>query len=150
MSELAKEVSVRNKKATFEFEIVDTYTAGIVLKGTEIKSIRLGKVSIAEAYCFFEREELWVKGMNISVYDKGTYNNHEPLRTRKLLLQRQELIKLERQTEEKGLTIIPLKLFSTAKGLIKLDIALARGKKVHDKRASIKEKDIKRELDRHS
>ncbi|MFN8415091.1 MAG: SsrA-binding protein SmpB [Cytophagaceae bacterium] len=148
MSDLSKDISIKNKKASFEYEFIDTYTAGIVLKGTEIKSIRQGKASIAEGYCFFEKGELWIKGMNISVYDKGTYNNHEPLRARKLLLNKDELDKLERKSEEKGLTIIPLKLFSTSRGFVKLDIALARGKKLHDKRASIKEKDIKREIDR--
>lgn len=148
MSDLSKDISIKNKKASFEYEFVDTYTAGIVLKGTEIKSIRQGKASISEAYCFFEKGELWIKGMNISVYENGTYNNHEPLRARKLLLNKDELEKLERKSEEKGLTIIPLKMFSTSRGFVKLDIALARGKKLHDKRASIKEKDIKREIDR--
>ena len=147
-SRFQKNVSIRNKKATFEFEIIDKFTAGIVLRGTEIKSIREGKASLQEAYCYFHKEELMVKGMHIGVYLEGTHTNHEPTRERKLLLQKRELIKLLEKKQEKGLTIVPLRLFISDRGLAKLDIALAKGKKIHDKRQSIKEKDVKRELDR--
>ncbi len=141
-------VNIRNKKASFEFEFVDKYTAGIVLQGTEIKSIRENKASLQEAYCYFKKEELFIKGMHIAVYAEGTYTNHEPTRERKLLLQKKELTKLFEKKQEKGLTIVPYRLFLNGKGLAKLEIALARGKKIHDKRNSIKEKDLKRELDR--
>lgn len=141
-------IQIKNKKAFFEFEIIEKYTAGIVLTGTEIKSIRLGKANFIDAYCHFVNGELWVKGLNIAEYDWGTYNNHDPRQERKLLLNKKELVKLSRQSQEKGLTIVALKLYTNDKGYAKLDIAIARGKKSHDKRESIKEKDSKRELDR--
>jgi SsrA-binding protein len=145
---LQKTVNIKNKKASFEYFFLDEYTAGMVLTGTEIKSIREAKVSMADAYCIFHKGELFVKNLNISKYDNGTYYNHDPLRERKLLLSRKELRKLEGKLTDKGLTIIPTRLFINDKGLAKLDIALAKGKKLYDKRESIKEKDIKRDQER--
>lgn len=141
-------ISIKNKKAYFQFEIIETYTAGIVLTGTEIKSIRQSKASMVDAYCKFINGELWLTGMHIAEYDFGTYNNHEPKRERKLLLNRIELRKLFRSSKEKGLTIVALKLFVNPKGLAKVDIGLARGKKLHDKREDLKKKDSKREMER--
>lgn len=141
---------IRNKRATFEFEIIEKFIAGIVLTGTEIKSIRMGKANFLDAYCHFVNGELWVKGLNISEYDWGTYNNHDPRQERKLLLNRKELNKLSRLSQEKGLTIVALKLFINDNGYAKLEIAIARGKKTHDKRENLKEKDAKREMDRFS
>lgn len=141
-------VVIRNKRATFDYEILDRYVAGIQLFGTEIKSIRDGKASLTETYCTFIKDELWVKNMNISAYFFGTYNNHEPRRDRKLLLQKKELNKLIRATKETGNTIVPIKMFINDKGLAKLEIGLARGKKMYDKRQTLKEKDDKREMDR--
>ncbi len=141
-------ISIKNKKAYFQYEILDTYTAGIVLTGTEIKAIREGRASMVDAFCRFINNELWLTGMHIAEYSFGTYNNHEPKRERKLLLTRTELRKLARSTQEKGLTIVALKLFVNAKGLAKVDIGLARGKKTHDKREDLKQKDAKREMDR--
>lgn len=143
-----KEVSIRNKRATFEFEIIDSYTAGIVLHGSEIKSIREGRASISEAYCIFKNEELWVKSMHINEYKMATHYQHEPLRLRKLLLSAKELAKLRAKVKERGFTIVPLRLFVNERGFAKLEIALARGKKVHDKRNTIKARDEKRDLDR--
>lgn len=143
-----QEVNVRNKRATFEFEIIDRYVAGIVLRGSEIKSVREGKVSMNDAYCQFREGELWIKNLNISEYKQATVWQHEPLRMRKLLLSKKELSKLLAKVKERGFTIIPLRLFMNERGFAKMEIALARGKKVHDKRASIKEKDQKRDLDR--
>ncbi|VBB45650.1 SsrA-binding protein [uncultured Paludibacter sp.] len=142
------DITIKNKRATFDYEILDRFTAGIQLFGTEIKSIRDGKASLTETYCTFISDELWVKNMNISTYFFGTYNNHEPRRDRKLLLTKRELNKLVRATKETGNTIIPIKLFINEKGLAKLEIGLARGKKSYDKRQTLKEKDDKREMDR--
>lgn len=142
------DITIKNKRATFDYEILDRYTAGIQLFGTEIKSIRDGKANLTETYCTFLGDELWVKNMNISTYFFGTYNNHEPRRDRKLLLTKRELTKLIRATKESGLTIVPIKMFINEKGLAKLDIGLARGKKTYDKRQTLKEKDDKREMDR--
>lgn len=144
----SRNVNIRNKKASFEYAFVDTYVAGIELKGTEIKSIREGKASLQESYCHFFHGELYVKGMHISVYSQGSYNNHDPLRERKLLLNKKELDKIESKTKEKGLTIVPIRLFITKRGFAKLEIATAKGKKLHDKRDSIKEKDLIKEMDR--
>lgn len=144
----ANKINIKNKRAFFDFEILEKYVAGIQLAGTEIKSIRMGKASLVDAYCFFLRNELWVKGMNISEYFYGTYNNHQPVRERKLLLQRKELYKLERKTKESGLTIVPLRLFINERGLAKMELALAKGKKQHDKRETLKQKDAQREMDR--
>lgn len=144
----SNEINIRNKRAGFEFELLDKYVAGLVLMGTEIKSIREGKVNLQDGYCFFNAGELFVKGITITPYAQGTHYNHEAGRERKLLLKRSELKKLEGKVEEKGLTLVPVRLFVNAKGFAKLEIALARGKKTHDKRDSIKERDIKRELSR--
>ena len=141
-------VLIKNKKASFDYEFLDTFIAGIVLTGTEIKSIRLGKASLVDTYCVFTNGELWVKNINISAYFYGTYNNHQPRRDRKLLLNKKELRKLDRQVKETGLTIVPTKMFINERGLAKVGIALAKGKREYDKRQSIKEKDDKRMLDR--
>ena len=146
----AKHINIKNRKASFEFSFIDKYVAGLVLLGTEIKSIREGKASLQEAYCFVSNGEAFVKGMHISVYEQGTIYNHDPVRERKLLLNKTELNKLQKKSEEKGLTIIPIRLFISDRGHAKLEIALAKGKKIHDKRDSIKEKDVKRDMDRNS
>ncbi len=143
-----KIINIKNKKAGFEFEFLETYVAGIVLRGTEIKSIREGKVSLTEAYCYFSRGELFIKQMHIAPYSMAASYNHDAVRERKLLLKQKELDKLESKFEEKGLSIIPLRIFVNDKGMAKMEIALARGKKLHDKRQDIKAKDVKRELDR--
>ena len=141
-------LNIRNKRATFDYEIEEKFTAGVQLAGTEIKSIRMGKASMVDSYCYFQNNELWLKGMNVSEYFYGTYNNHVPTRERKLLLNRKELNKLQRKTRESGLTIIPLKLFMNERGFVKVEIALAKGKKNYDKRETLKTKDAKREMDR--
>jgi SsrA-binding protein len=127
---------------------LDKYVAGLVLKGTEIKSIREGKANLQDGHCYFNNGELYAKGINITPYDQGTHYNHEAARERKLLLKGSELKRLENKSEEKGLTIIPLRLFINERGYAKLEIALAKGRKIHDKRENIKEKDLKRELSR--
>lgn len=142
------ELNIRNKRATFEYEIIDRYTAGIVLRGSEIKSVREGKASINEAYCMFKDGELWVKNLNVSEYKQASVWQHEPLRMRKLLLSKKELSKLLAKVKERGYTIIALRMFLNERSFAKLEIALARGKKTHDKRNSIKAKDEKRDLDR--
>lgn len=147
-SRFSSNINIKNRKASYEYEFIDTYEAGIVLKGTEIKSIREGKVTLQDGYCFFKKGELFSKGINIAQYDQGSFYNHDPLRERKLLLHKQELEKLEKKGQDKGLTIIPVRLFINAKGFAKLLIALAKGKKLHDKRDSLKEKDMKREIER--
>ena len=140
-------VNIRNKKASFEYAFLDTYIAGIVLTGTEIKAIRMGNINLQEAYCFFSQNgELFVKNLHISKYNEGTYNNHEPMRERKLFLKKKELVKLLGKSEEKGLTIVPIRLFTNDRGFAKLEIALAKGKKLYDKREDIKSRDVKREL----
>lgn len=141
-------INIKNRKASFDYEFVETYTAGIVLTGTEIKSIRLGKVSLVDTYCYFVGGELWVKNMNIAEYFYGSYNNHNARRERKLLLTKKELRSLLNQEKNPGFTIIPVRLFINEKGLAKVVIALARGKKEYDKRQSIKEKEDRREMDR--
>ncbi|MEI9920288.1 MAG: SsrA-binding protein SmpB [Bacteroidota bacterium] len=144
----AKDVNVKNKRAHFEYELLDKYIAGIQLRGTEIKSIREGKINLQDGYCFFSNGEAFVKGINISAYEQGTHYNHVPIRDRKLLLKKSELKKLEARVEERGLTLIPVRLFINDRGFAKLEIALGRGKKIHDKRESIKDRDMKRELGR--
>ena len=144
----AKAINIKNRQATFEYELLDKYIAGIVLTGTEIKSIREGKINLQDGYGYFNNGELFVKGVNISPYAQGTHYNHEATRERKLLLKRSELKKLEARSEEKGLTLVPTRLFINDRGFAKMEIALDRGKKMHDKRDSIKERDAKRELDR--
>ncbi|MDD4631477.1 MAG: SsrA-binding protein SmpB [Proteiniphilum sp.] len=141
-------VNIKNKRATFDYELLDIYTAGIVLTGTEIKSLRQGKASLVDTYCFFEKGELWVRNMHIAEYFYGTYNNHNARRDRKLLLNKKELHKLLRLTRETGFTIIPVRLFINERGLAKLVIAVAKGKKEYDKRQSLKEKEDKRDMDR--
>lgn len=144
----AKDVNIRNRQASYEYELLDKYVAGIVLTGTEIKSIREGKINLQDGYAYFNNGELYVKGVNISPYAQGTHYNHEATRERKLLLKKSELKKLEGRTEEKGLTLVPTRLFINDRGFAKMEIALGRGKKTHDKRDSIKERDAKRELNR--
>lgn len=139
-------INIKNRRASFEYIILDRYIAGIQLFGTEIKSIRESKASLADTYCQFYDNELWVKNMHIAEYQFGSYNNHIPKRDRKLLLQRKELTKLLRQTKESGKTIIPLRLFIDENGRAKLEIALCQGKHSYDKRQSLKEKENKREL----
>lgn len=141
-------VSIKNKKASFEYFFVETYTAGIVLTGTEIKSIRMGKASLVDTYCHIINGEMWVKGMNISPYFYGSYNNHESKRDRKLLLTKREIRHLENATKQPGYTIVPTLVFIDSKGRAKVDIALCRGKKQYDKRATMKEKEDRREMDR--
>jgi SsrA-binding protein len=141
-------ISIKNRQASFEFELLDKYVAGMVLMGTEIKSIREGKVNLQDGYCYINNGELFVKGINITPYAQGTHYNHAATRERKLLLKRSEIKKLEGKIEEKGLTLIPTKLFINDRGLAKLEIAIGRGKKLHDKRDSIRERDAKRELNR--
>lgn len=141
-------VEIRNKRASFDYEFLETYDAGIVLVGTEIKSIRAGKASLVDAFCYFVEGELYVKGMNVAKYFWGSWGQHEPMRDRKLLLTKKELRHLRQSVKEKGLTIAAVKLFINDDGLAKLTIALARGKKEFDKRATIREKDIRREMER--
>ena len=141
-------VNIKNKRATFDYEFIETFTAGIVLTGTEIKSIRSGKAGLVDTYCFFSRGELWVKNMYIAEYFYGSYNNHTARRDRKLLLNKKELKKLERGTKETSFTIVPVRMFLNEKGLAKVVIALAKGKKQYDKRESLKEKDDRRDMDR--
>ena len=148
MKPTASNINIKNKRASFDYEFIDTYTAGIVLTGTEIKSIRQGKASLVDTFCFFSKGELWVKNMHVAEYFYGSYNNHATRRDRKLLLTKKELRKLERGTRETGFTIVPTRLYINEKGLAKLVIALAKGKKQYDKRESLKEKDDKRMMDR--
>ncbi len=148
MTHKAANINIRNKKATFEYELIETFTAGIQLAGTEIKSVRGGKASLIDSYCQFFGGELYVKNMHIAEYEMGTCNNHIAKRDRKLLLNRKELLKLEKKVKESGLTIVPIRLFINENGMAKLDIALARGKKVYDKREDLKRRDSEREMDR--
>ena len=145
---LQKNVKIKNRKARFEYEILDTYTAGIVLRGTEIKAIREGKASIAESFCEFSNNELYVINMTVQEYSHATNFNHAPKSERKLLLNRSELKKLEKEVKNTGLTIIPLLLFTNDKGFAKMQIALCKGKKEYDKREAIKTRDSKKQLDR--
>jgi len=146
--EFQKKINIKNKKAYFDYEIDEKYIAGMVLTGTEIKSLRMGKASLVDSYCFFIEGELFVKGINIGTYDPGTHYNHMPIRDRKLFLNKIELRKLQRKVKEKGFTIIPLLIFLSDKGYAKLEIGLAKGKREYDKRETIKQKDVNRELDR--
>jgi len=147
-SRFSNNINIKNRKASFEYQFIDKYQAGIQLQGSEIKSIREGKVSLQEAYCTFVENELYVKNMNISPYEQATHTNHDPKRDRKLLLTKKELTKLEKKYEEKGLTIVPIRLFINGKGLAKLEIALSKGKKLYDKREDIKKKDMARDMQR--
>lgn len=144
MLKAKSKIDIKNRRAGFEYEFLENYTAGIVLAGTEIKSIRAGKASLSDSYCFFDRNELYVKNVHIADYWWASYNRKDPKRDRKLLLNRKELNKLQRAVKEKGLTIVPTRLYIAANGYAKLNISLARGKKEYDKRESIKEKDLKR------
>ena len=148
MDKRTTNVNIKNRRASFDYLVIDTYTAGIVLTGTEIKSIRQSKASLVDTYCIFIGNELWVKNMHIAEYFYGSYNNHAARRDRKLLLERKELRKLQQAAKNQGFTIVPMRLFINEKGLAKLVIALARGKHEYDKRESIKERDDKREMDR--
>ena len=143
-----KNVNIRNKRATFDYEIIEEYIAGIVLVGTEIKSLRLGKASLVDSYCYFEHNELWIRNVNIAEYTWGTCNNHVPKRDRKLLLNRKELNKLQRSLQDRGLTVVGLRIFLNDRGLAKVAIGLARGRKSYDKREYLKENDAKREIDK--
>ncbi len=147
-SRFSNDINIKNKQAHFNFELLEKFVAGLVLKGTEIKSIREGKVNLQDGHCYFNNGEAFVKGINITAYAQGTHYNHEAVRERKLLLKKSELKKLEAKVDEKGLTLIPTRLFINERGLAKLEIAIGRGKKIHDKRESIKERDVKRELSR--
>ncbi len=144
----SQRINIKNKRASFDFNIIDTYKAGIVLTGTEIKSIRLGKASLVDTFCYIHNGEIWVKNMHIAEYFFGSYNNHAVRRDRKLLLNKKEIQNLQNDTKSPGFTIVPLRLFIDDNGRAKLEIGLCRGKKEFDKRESIKDKDAKRELDR--
>lgn len=148
MPKAKSKIEIRNKKASFEYELLESFTAGIVLTGTEIKSIRAGKASLVDSYCYFSVGELYVKNMHIADYWWGSFNKHDPRRDRKLLLTKRELRKLFRASREKGLTIVATRLYIAQNGFAKLNISLARGKREYDKRHSIKEKDIRRDADR--
>ena len=148
MPKAKSKIEIKNRRASFEYEFMDTFTAGIVLSGTEIKSIRAGKASLVDTYCYFVNNELYVKNMHVADYWWSSFNKHDPRRDRKLLLNRKELNKLFRASREKGLTIVATRLFIAENGFAKLNIALAKGKREYDKRHSIKEKDLRRETDR--
>lgn len=145
---IQQKISIKNRRATFDYTIIEKFTAGIVLVGTEIKSIRQGKAALVDSYCYFRGDELFVKNINISEYTEGNVYNHEPTRERKLLLQKTELRKLQKKMKDQGLTIIPLHLFISDSGYAKLEIGLAKGKKLFDKREDIKSKDIQRDINR--
>lgn len=144
----AKQINIKNRRAYFDYEIVETFNAGMVLTGTEIKSIRDGKASLADSYCVVDRGEVWAKGINISEYFYGSYNNHTARRDRKLLLQRKEIARLEKAASDAGFTIDPLRIFINDRGFAKLQIGIAKGKRQYDKRQAIKQRDDKRDLAR--
>jgi SsrA-binding protein len=146
--EIKGQIRIANKKAGFLYNLVKKYSAGIILSGTEVKAIRMGRVSINEAFCYFKKSELYIKNMNVGEYDFGTYLNHIPNRERKLLLKKSEINQLLTKVKEKGLTIVPVELSINERGFIKIEVSLAQGKKVFDKRDAIKNKDNKREMDR--
>lgn len=145
---IEKHIEIRNRRASFEYFFIEKFTAGVMLMGTEIKSIRQGKVNLTDAYCLFLNEELYIRQMNISKYNEGTHYNHEPLRDRKLLLTKKEIKKLQNKLKDQGLTIVPTRMYISDRGFAKIDIALAKGKKLYDKRDTIKEKDVKRSMER--
>ncbi len=145
---IVKQVDIRNRRASFEYVFLEKYTAGIVLSGTEIKSARQGKVNLQDAYCLILNDELFIRQMNISLYTEGTHYNHEPLRDRKLLLTKREIKRLSEKLKDQGLTIVPIRMFTNERGFAKVEIALAKGKKLYDKRDSIKERDVERDLQR--
>lgn len=148
MSKVASTINITNRKAGFNYFITESWEAGIMLTGTEIKAIRQGKANLNDAYCFFKDDELWIKNLHISEYDDGGYSNHAPKRDRKLLLHRHQLRKMQSKLREKGVTIIPVKLYLSDRGFAKLEIGLARGKKLYDKRETIKQAEAKREMGR--
>ena len=141
-------ITIKNKRASFDYELLETFTAGLVLTGTEIKSIRLGKASLVDTFAIVEHGEVWVKNMYVAEYFFGTYNNHAPRRDRKLLLNRKEIRRLQTAAKDRGFTLVPTRLFINERGLAKLVLAIARGKKEYDKRQSIRERDDRREMDR--
>lgn len=145
---MQNKINIKNKRAYFDYEIMEKLSAGMVLTGTEVKSIRNGKVSLGDSYCFIREGEMFIKGMQIAEYKFGTYNNHSPERERKLLLLRKEIKRMDRKTRETGNTIVPLRIYFSNSGYAKIDLALAKGKKQYDKRESIKQKDAKRQMDR--
>jgi SsrA-binding protein len=142
-------VSISNRRARFEYEIIDSYEAGIVLKGSEVKSLRAGKANFQDSYALVKNGEVWLLNMHINPYEQANQFNHDPVRTRKLLLNKREIAKMQSETNEKGLTLIPLKLYFKH-GIVKVELGIAKGKKLHDKRESIKERDVEREMRRHS
>ena len=148
MAKISNTVNIENRRAKFDYEWIETFTAGLVLKGTEIKSIREGKAGLSDSYCYFVNDELFVRNLHIAEYGNASFYSHDPMRERKLLLTRQELSKLLKKVKDQGLTIIPTKLFISEKGFAKLNIALARGKKQFDKREDIKKRDVEREMNR--
>ena len=145
---IQKSVNIQNRRASYEYQFLQKYVAGIMLSGTEIKSIREGNVNLTDGFCTFLQQELWLNQVNIAKFTEGTYNNHEPTRPRKLLLNKRELNQLQKKLQEQGLTVIPIRLFITDRGFAKVEIALAKGKKLFDKREDIKERDVKREMQR--
>jgi SsrA-binding protein len=145
---MSSSVNIKNKKASFEFHFIETFTAGMQLTGSEIKSIRASKASISEAYCYVENSQVYIKGMHITPYENGGYANHEPYRIRKLLLNKKEITKIEKKVKERGITLVPFKVFISESGYAKMEIALAKGKKLYDKREDLKSKDAKRAIDR--
>jgi len=147
-SRFSNDIQIKNRKAGFLYEFIEKFEAGIVLKGTEVKSLREGKASIQEAYCYLKKGEAFIKGMNISPYSNASFESHDIVRDRKLLLKKRELEKIREKREEKGLTIVPLRIYLTKRGFAKIEIVLAKGKKIYDKREDIKKKDQKRELER--
>ena len=148
MANEQKKINIRNKRATFDYEIIEEFVAGVVLVGTEIKSIRAGRASLTDSFCYFDKGELWIRGVNIAEYAWGTCNNHAPRRDRKLLLTGRELLRLARASQDKGLTIVGLRLFLSDRGLAKIVVGLARGRKSYDKREYLKENDAKRDMDK--
>lgn len=148
MTKILNNINIENRRAKFDFLFIEKYVAGLVLTGTEIKSIREGKAGLSDSYCFFKADGLYIKNMHIAEYSKGTHYNHEPTRERKLLLNKTEINKLQKKLKDQGLTIIPIRLFISQSGYAKLEIALAKGKKEFDKRESIKKRDTEKELQR--
>ena len=142
-------INIVNRRVSYEYHILQKYTAGLVLSGTEVKSLRDGNANLQEGFCFFREGELYIKNLQISIFKQGTISNHEPLRTRKLLLKKVELRKLKSKSEEKGISIVPIKIFFSETGYAKIEIALAQGKKLFDKREDIKKRDIEREIARY-
>ncbi len=148
MPKILKDINIVNRRAGFEYSFLEKFIAGMQLQGTEIKSIREGKANLSDSFCYLKNGELWVRSLHISEYTEGTYNNHLPTRERKLLLHKREIEKIEKKLKDQGLTIVPLRLFIAENGYAKLEIAIAKGKKLHDKREDIKKKDLQRETDR--